>query len=473
MEHVNAFIYWALAIHLGKLVKAIVTINPDNNELQNFSAARHAECILPPLRATGTLGGAGTVGQHAFLETKVFKSLGKGLKQIGEAVYKANVLKQEEIKLKGEEDKKKKNRIKDMHPSISNMILMASAVEPDIQGKYADSFKAFYNSKNHGYADMELHHQFEVKGIHNVGFAEGKVLALWSGLLKRSNPMGPSNCTPFAFRELQPANMNQKSRSLICIMINQKGGLAQSAEEIKTKAKQDVAAPKSYTEMLFQLKAFVALIEILFGDDSVAAKKLEKFVRLIKAQSIVYKARAALDDFFPCKVLWSVCTCFQLFLDNCTHAEEREDVDDSIVNFNKDHRDIILGQFGSTLPPCFKDVRTNDPDTKTKKGKKSKKHKKEEAKEKRKECKEGAADLGVKNKHQCVDFKMKEEEQWSTFVGSNLKEQAKLNKTFMCGCWHTRGHCFLDCNNKASHVPCSEIPADVKQAHMQWMKKVC
>jgi hypothetical protein len=214
------------------------------------------------------------------------------------------------------------------------------------------------------------------------------------------------------------------------------------------------------------------LIEILFGNNSIAAKKLEKFVRLIKAQSIVYKARAALNIFFLCKVLWSVCTRFQLFLNNCTHAEEREDVDNSIVDFNKYHRDIILGQFGATLPPCFKDVTTRDPDTKTEKGKKSKKCKKEEAKEKRKECNEGAANLGLKNKHQCIDFKMKEGEQWSTFAGSNLKEQAKLNETFMCGRWHTRGHCFLDCNNKASHVPCSKILADVKQAHMQWMKKV-
>jgi hypothetical protein len=128
---------------------------------------------------------------------------------------------------------------------------MASAIKPDIQGEYADSFKVFYNSKNHGYTDMELHHQIKAKGIHNVGFAEGTVLALWSGLLTRSNPTGPSNCTPCAFRELQLGNMNQKSRSLICTMINQKGGLAQGAEEIKTKAKQDVAASKSYTKMLF------------------------------------------------------------------------------------------------------------------------------------------------------------------------------------------------------------------------------
>ncbi len=61
-------------------------------------------------------------------------------------------------------------------------------------------------------------------------------------------------------------------------MINQKGGLAQSAEEIKAKAKQEVTAPKTLNEMLFQLKAFVALIEILFGDKSITAQSLQSFV---------------------------------------------------------------------------------------------------------------------------------------------------------------------------------------------------
>ncbi len=197
LDYVAAFTNWALAIHLGTLKEARFTMDPDNDELQVFSDFRHAECILPPL---GTIGDPGATGTSGHLEHEVFKSLGEGLKRMGEAADEANLLKREEIKLRGDKDDKKKDRIKDMHPSISNMILMVSAVDHDFQGKYAQSFKAFYNSKNHGYADMELHHQFDAKGFHNMGFAEGTVLVLWSGLLKRSNPTAPSNCTPLAFR---------------------------------------------------------------------------------------------------------------------------------------------------------------------------------------------------------------------------------------------------------------------------------
>ncbi len=94
-------------------------------------------------------------------------------------------------------------------------------------------------------------------------------------------------------------NMNQKLRSLICTMINQKGGLAQSAEEIKKNAKQNIEAPLDYNKMIFQLKAFVALTEILFGNNSITADKLKMFVRLIKAQSIYYKGIVVYDGFFP------------------------------------------------------------------------------------------------------------------------------------------------------------------------------
>jgi hypothetical protein len=61
---------------------------------------------------------------------------------------------------------------------------MASATEPDCIGEFCNSFKSFYNSKNQGYADLKLHNQFDNKALHNVGFAEGTVLALWLGLLK-------------------------------------------------------------------------------------------------------------------------------------------------------------------------------------------------------------------------------------------------------------------------------------------------
>ncbi len=143
-------------------------------------------------------------------------------------------------------------------------------------------------------------------------------------------------------------------------------------------------APADYNEMLFQLKAFLALIEILFGDESITAGKLQAFVRLIESQSILGKGLIALGNFFQLKVLWTVCTWFQLILDSCTQVEDQEEADDSLIDWREDHRDILLDCFSATLPPCFKDVTNGNSDTEAKKGKKTGKHKKEEGKEKKK-----------------------------------------------------------------------------------------
>jgi hypothetical protein len=269
-------------------------------------------------------------------------------------------------------------------------------------------------------------------------------------------------------------NMNQKSWSLMCTMVNQKRGLAQNAEEIKAKAKQEVSAPKNYNKMLFQLKAFAALIKILFGDESITAHRLQAFVRQIETHNVFYKAYAALDNFFPSKVLWTVCTHFQLYLENCTRANDQEEVDCSLIDFSPDRQDIITSWFNVILTVSFKAVdSSSDGEHKERGGAglgtKSKKRKQKEEKEKRSKR---SSDNVVENKQQCTDFKLKEGKLWMQFTGMCLTERAKLNDTIMCTCWHIQAFCFNNCRNKASHVACLQILAEAKQAHLKWMQKV-
>jgi len=55
-------------------------------------------------------------------------------------------------------------------------------------------------------------------------------------------------------------------------MINYKENTTHSAKELKARAKQDVMAPSDYNEMIFQLKAFTAIIKILFRDKSMVPR---------------------------------------------------------------------------------------------------------------------------------------------------------------------------------------------------------
>jgi hypothetical protein len=121
-DHVKAFTNWAIALNLGRLREARVIPDSDNCALQAWSDTRNESCILPAITTVG-----GTIGQGVNIET--FRILGEGLKRMGEAADEANVLKRKEIKQRNKESDQKKDRIKDMHPSISNMILMASSVD--------------------------------------------------------------------------------------------------------------------------------------------------------------------------------------------------------------------------------------------------------------------------------------------------------------------------------------------------------
>ncbi len=153
-KHADAFTNWAFTIKLGLLGKVRYLIDPDNKELQDFAVKHHKNCILPPVGRETSNGMSNATSSGGTME--VFRTLSEGLKCMGKAADQTNVLKKEEMRLKGEADALKKDRIKDMHASIANMILMASATEPDQIGKFCNSFKFFYNCKNQGYADMEL-----------------------------------------------------------------------------------------------------------------------------------------------------------------------------------------------------------------------------------------------------------------------------------------------------------------------------
>ncbi len=79
-DHVQAFTNWALAIHLGRLREARVSLDPDNCELQAWAITRNESSILPVIATAGEAGGPATPGQESHFDNETFKILGEGLK---------------------------------------------------------------------------------------------------------------------------------------------------------------------------------------------------------------------------------------------------------------------------------------------------------------------------------------------------------------------------------------------------------
>ena len=115
-----------------------------------------------------------------------------------------------------ERDDKKKDRLKKLHPSVSNLLLFASAedantVPPDV----TNACRRFNNSKSEGLADLELNTQFQERNLHDVAFSAGFTQALYNGRFRWSNQSTPSNFSPFSMFEVDPIHSaEQQNRHL-------------------------------------------------------------------------------------------------------------------------------------------------------------------------------------------------------------------------------------------------------------------
>jgi len=205
----NVFALWAFAFYKGHIEATSFDIDPDNEEIQRHLDDRHAKCILPSLSSVASA--PTSLGDHL----SIFEQLGASLNRMGEANETANTYAKRNMELKELEIENKKDRIKDLHPSTKHMLKMASATESDHIGDLCEAFKSFYNSKNHGAADVQLHQLMEDKGFGDAVFSEGISMTLWSGNFTRPNPSAPGALSPFSFKEQEPLGSSQRNRSLI------------------------------------------------------------------------------------------------------------------------------------------------------------------------------------------------------------------------------------------------------------------
>ena len=245
------------------------------------------------------------------------------------------------------------------------MLKMASATDSDQIGELCNAFKSFYNSKNHGAVDIQLHQLMEDKGFGDAVFGKGVSMTLWSGNFTRSNPSAPGVLSPFLFKEQEPLGSSQRNRSLILSMImNAKGDLLKSIDKIKASSKVKTTVPSDYYGFIYQMKAYSALIKIITGDESLVSAQLKNLVISIEKYSPSYKIKIAQDNCFPGKFANVVDSRFHIFLQDCRKSLNREDVNNRLVDFRDLHEVVLLHKFNNKpLPACFSMVDANKTTT--------------------------------------------------------------------------------------------------------------
>ena len=149
---------------------------------------------------------------------------------------------------------------------------------------------------------------------------------------------------------------------------------------------------------------------------------------------------------------------------------DRDEVDESLLDFSVILKQVKLNQFQTHLPSSFSAI---EPDSKKRKldpdGEEDPPKRRGNGKDKDKNS-EGNL---VKNVDQNEKFKMLTSETWEKhWTGPKTGNRPKWGKKFMCPRWHTKGHCFNTCKNRASHVKKDEVPKEKQDEYVAWMEKV-
>jgi hypothetical protein len=191
----------------------------------------------------------------------------------------------------------------------------------------------------------------------------------------------------------------------------------------------------------------------------------------ILSKKIIFKGCIVADRKMPAKILYAMELFIQRWLGECIKYKDRLMVNDRLVCFDEVFETIMNSTMNIILPPNF--VKPTPKTTPTSTGATSAESEGKKKGGKKRKAGENEGGQIAKNVAPIPKFLMKDGKTWKElFAGKCSKDRPKRDdSTFMCAHWHIRGECFVDCNNKASHVGASAVPqADNFQAYIT---KVC
>ncbi len=236
-----------------------------------------------------------------------------------------------------------------------------------------------------------------------------------------------------------------------------------TVDKIKASSKQTVNAPMTFHDMVEQIKMFTIANDIYLGELSIGSQPLCSLQTMINRNRSSFKAWECLVVKFASKFLFAVDSCFQIWLKQCRIAQNRCEVDNSIINFSHLVSQVLFGSFHITLLPTFK-MKSPSKESATLAGTKKANSNNSGGgdKGKRKKKKADKSRDMIKNKAPHPKLCMLAGKTWAiNFANKNIDKCPKWNKkTNMCPRWFLQKYCFNNCKQKESHIKADNIQAE-------------
>ena len=234
--------------------------------------------------------------------------------------------------------------------------------------------------------------------------------------------------------------------------------------------KQTVLAPKTYHEMIESAEIFGNVLTLFIGNESKISVIWKQVTNKLRRCKVQIEQLYINDKDICSKIMYGLDIQCQQWWRECQACDDREDVDDSYLDFGPFIRSVELQTVNISLPAQFKALKSTSQDETADQlsggggnggggGNRNGKRKRD------------GEDKRVKNDNQFEAFKLKENEDYKIFTGrDNVKSRPKFNnKSRMCNKWNIKGRCFSNCAHKDSHVSHNEYSQEQKDDFLKWM----
>ena len=138
----------------------------------------------------------------------------------------------------------------------------------------------------------------------------------------------------------------------------------------------------------------------------------------------------------------------------CKDWDDRETVDDTLINFDDIVRDVLTDSYHQLLPSSITLISKNPTDHKDKKRKRE-----DDDKEM------------VQNSGSIEEWKLKTNENYSqVFAGKHIYKKPLIGDRSLCSRFHIKGYCFTNCKNTATHIPSRNLEQSVRQKFTNYVQ---
>jgi hypothetical protein len=353
----------------------------------------------------------------------------------------------------------KKTKFSDLHDSCKRLILNASSQNGAVAaGTPSIHCEEFYRKSSAAKAGNYLVSTLkDTYGCHPE-FQQGFIQAIYDGHFLRDREDSPSNFSFFLCPRMQPLSAGKRKETTI-LQIKNKQDKGWTEQDYDEAVKQGISTPSDINTANHQFKIWWGCGSVLFGDKSKFPDAIADLLHLISKHCITFEAHQLNDNNFFTKFGYQVDTRVFRWLQQCESCADREEVDDTLIDFQPLVQSVLNDQFIQNLPCTFKSDKSPDPRTQLDSNRKKNKRKSNENQEESRM---------QRNTSPINDWIVPKEVYQKKFAGKHLQNRPVFKNRQMCHRFHSKGHCFSDCINAVSHIPSADLDNQTKSSYSQY-----